>query len=82
MDVSNRDNSPQENEPDLIRQLVSLTGLPEHLAYREVDRILEANGQKSAEVKTLDDLRAAMLAYLEAMQSELMEEASQQQPHD
>jgi len=55
---------------ELIQTVVTLSGLPEPLAQRELDAILQMSGQDSARL-TLDELRAAMLAYLESMPAEL-----------
>ncbi len=57
------------SDKDMIKTLVKLTGLPEHLAYEELTRILEFTGQKpDDENMTLDKLREAMLIYLESLQ--------------
>ena len=45
----------------LIQTVATLSELPEHLAYQELQHILE--GQISDDL-TLDQLRAAMIAYL------------------
>lgn len=64
MDVSKQE---ELGGQELIQQLVDLTGLPADLVHRELDQILELSGQKSGNL-TLDELRGAMLAYLEALQ--------------
>ncbi len=72
--------SDTEVEPDdqgLIQQLVSLTGLPEGWIRPELDQILEQSGQDSQKDVTLDQLRAAMLTYLESIQADLVAEKSE-----
>lgn len=64
MDVS-ENNMPDGQ--DLIEKLVSLTGLPPNLANGQIDEILQMAGQ-NPESLTLDQLREAMLNYLESMQ--------------
>ncbi len=49
---------------ELVRTLLSSTGLPESLVGEEFGTILESTGH-SASTLTLEQLRAAMLAYLE-----------------
>ncbi|MEK6580661.1 MAG: hypothetical protein AABZ55_15665 [Bdellovibrionota bacterium] len=63
MDVS-ENNMPDGQ--DLIEKLVSLTGLPPNLAHGQIDEILQMAGQSPGNV-TLDQLREAMLNYLESM---------------
>ena len=53
----------------LIQTVVSLTELPEPLVHQEIDQILQASGHRS-ESLTLEQLRTAMVSYLEAMQAE------------
>lgn len=55
---------------NLIQTLVALTGLPEGMANAEMNQILELSGhepEKRADI-TLDELRAALIAYLEALE--------------
>ncbi len=55
---------------NLIQTLVTLTGLPEGMANAEMDQILELSGhepEKRSDI-TLDELRAALIAYLEALE--------------
>ena len=55
---------------DLIQTLVSLTGLPEGMANEEMDQILQLSGhqpEKRSDI-TLDELRAALITYLEALE--------------
>jgi hypothetical protein len=81
MDVSKREARKMENQTvapnmeelegeDLIQTLVSLTGLPEGMANDEMDQILQLSGhqpEKRSDI-TLDELRAALIAYLEALE--------------
>ena len=58
---------PELGGEALLQTVVSLTGLPETLVYPELDRILKLSPHKKGEGEvTLDELRAAMLAYLES----------------
>lgn len=54
----------------LIEAVINLTGLPESLAHQELDHILEMSGRGPGTRTdlTLDQLREALLAYLEALQ--------------
>ncbi|MFL5815635.1 MAG: hypothetical protein ACJ763_18840 [Bdellovibrionia bacterium] len=55
---------------NLIQTLVALTGLPEGMANAEMNQILELSGhepEKRSDI-TLDELRAALIAYLEALE--------------
>jgi hypothetical protein len=75
MDVSDREEAllKSQEEPggeELIQQVVSLTGLPGAMVHKELNQILELSGQDS-QALTLEQLRAAMLAYLESLQAEL-----------
>jgi len=54
--------------PELIEQLVSATGLPKELVHQELDEICALSGQNPGEL-TLEQLRAAMLTYLQALES-------------
>ena len=56
--------------PELVKKVVSLTGLPEDLVGRELNQILENNGC-SSESLTLDQLRDALLTYLETLSAEM-----------
>lgn len=56
------------NGSNLIHTLVSLTDLPEPLVHQEVDEILTLSGHES-ESLTLEQLRSAMLSYLESIQA-------------
>jgi hypothetical protein len=69
MDVSDK------HEPggqELLDTVASLTGLPEGLVQQELHEMLAVAGQNAGNV-TLDQLRQAMLVYLEALA--LQEEA-------
>jgi hypothetical protein len=63
MDVSNREVLGGE---ELIQAVISMTGLPENLAQGELERILRATGH-DAQNLTLDDLRQALVMYLETL---------------
>lgn len=69
MDVSNQTTPGGE---ELIEQVASLTGLPEPWVHQELGRIVE-NAGHSPGTLTLEQLREAMLAYLESLQHELEE---------
>ena len=57
--------SPLPTEgPELLNTVVSLTGLPEDLVELELLKVLEQTGC-SGETLTLDELRSALLVYLE-----------------
>jgi hypothetical protein len=57
----------------LIQTIVSLTELPEPLVHQEMNGILQLSGHQSENL-TLDQLRLAMLSYLEAIQAEMGED--------
>ncbi|MCM2322027.1 MAG: hypothetical protein NDJ90_02070 [Oligoflexia bacterium] len=69
MDVSNRveENRPEPGGQELIDTVVSLTGLPQPWVQDELGEILDNAGVSSGTC-TLEQLRAAMLAYLESME--------------
>jgi hypothetical protein len=68
--VSNTEPGGQE----LIQQVISLTGLPEPLINQEITEILELSGTQSSTL-TMDQLRLALLDYLEALKdSDLIKE--------
>jgi hypothetical protein len=71
MDVSMGESNSSGQE--LIKTVVSLTGLPEPVMRNELNEILENAGQTSHDL-TLDQLREAMVAYLEALQASLIAE--------
>ena len=74
MEVSNLEKPAGQ---DLLQTVVNLTGLPENLISKELDEILEmsdASASKGKEALTLEDLRAAMLAYLESIGPELTDD--------
>jgi hypothetical protein len=64
MDVSNRHEEATGQE--LLDSVANLTGLPEPLVQQELQQILEGAGQNAGSV-TLDELRQAMLLYLESL---------------
>ena len=70
MEVSNQN---QPGGQELIETVVSLTELPAPLVREELNQILKLTGQNSGDV-TLDELRKAMLVYLETLQSGILEE--------
>jgi hypothetical protein len=73
MEVLNREELSLVTGPNgksLIQAVVSLTELPEPLVHQEMSEILQRAGQES-EVLTLEQLRAAMLSYLEAIHEEM-----------
>lgn len=51
---------------DLLKTVVSATGLPEDPVERELNSLLKASG-KSAETMTLEDLREVMAEYLQTV---------------
>ena len=83
MDISNRqskgkkaaqthpsfENERQTEGEALVETVITLTGLPEPLVSKELGQILEMSGHSSQEL-TLDQLREAMLLYLERIQEE------------
>jgi hypothetical protein len=64
MDVSDQQEQPGGQE--LLDTVAQLTGLPEPLVQEELHEILESAGQNAGSV-TLEQLRQAMLMYLEAL---------------
>ena len=68
MDVSSYESKPDGQE--LIQMVVSLTELPEQMIQQELEQILEIPGRNSEDV-TIEQLREAMLAYLELVDSEI-----------
>jgi hypothetical protein len=72
MDVSQNQESSELSGQALMDTVASLTGLPEGLVQQELQEMLEVAGQNAGSA-TLDDLRKAMLLYLEALA--LQEEA-------
>ena len=74
MDVSSYESEPGGQE--LIQMVVSLTELPELMIQRELEQILEiperdSPKRDSSEDVTLEQLREAMLAYLELVDQEV-----------
>lgn len=57
---------------ELIQTIVSLTGIPEILMRKELDQILDSSGQDPQNL-TLDQLRLALVAHLEALQAEFVD---------
>jgi hypothetical protein len=64
MDVSNRHEEPTGQ--DLLDSVANLTGLPEPLVQQELQDIIESAGADAGSV-TLEQLRQAMLLYLESL---------------
>ncbi len=56
---------------ELIQTIVALTGLPEADVSKEIETILSGMGVDPTEV-TLDQMRAALLVYLDTFQREIM----------
>jgi hypothetical protein len=76
MDVS--DKQGLESGQALLDTVASLTGLPEGLVQQELQEMLTVAGQSAGSV-TLDELRQAMLLYLEAL---AQQEESLMDPED
>jgi hypothetical protein len=60
----------------LLETLVTLTGLPKPMVYQELDQVLDLS-QDSTQSLTLDQLRQAMLSYLEAFAPENLDLSSE-----
>jgi hypothetical protein len=81
MDVS-REKQVSSNEPvpaegnELVRSIVALTGLPDGSVRSELVEILAMNQESSSQPDlssmSLDDLRSAMLVYLESIHADMM----------
>ena len=58
---------------ELIQTLVDLTGLPEAFVHQELEDILSTTSaaETTKSELTLDELRAALIEYLEKCQAEL-----------
>jgi len=82
MDVSqktgsseNENNATQGN--DLVRSIVAITGLPDSSIRSELVEILAMKAQSPAATPdlssmSLDDLRSAMLVYLESINADML----------
>jgi hypothetical protein len=69
IETQEADNSLEGGQ--LIDTLVTLTGLPEPVAHDELDQILALTGRDGVRADlTLDELRQALLIYLESFQPE------------
>lgn len=68
MDVSSYETEPGGQE--LIQMVISLTELPELMIQRELEQILEIPSRNAEDV-TIEQLRDAMLAYLELVDQEV-----------
>jgi len=70
MDVSNQNVLEKAQGAELISTLVELTGLPQDWVQSELSGILDQAGC-NPEKLTLEDLRRALLDYLETVQQDL-----------
>ena len=68
MEVSDRNFEAGE---ELIQTLISLTGLPELPVRAELEEILKSAGHSTINDLSMDDLRAALLVYLDAVQEDI-----------
>jgi hypothetical protein len=68
--TGNEKNLAELGGQTLIQAIVSLTDLPGPLVQQEMHEIIEASGHRS-ESLTLEQLRVAMLSYLESIQADL-----------
>ncbi len=59
----------------VLKEVVSLTGLPEEFLDTEITQLLGTAGE-SVNNMTLDQLRSVMLNYLETINDEMMREDS------
>lgn len=59
----------------LIQTVVELTELPQQLISSELDQILERSGQSASHL-TLDQLREALVAYLEELKVDFLSDES------
>ncbi len=57
---------------ELVDTLASLTGLPEPWVSQELVQLIEKSGKNEKEI-TLEQLRDAMLIYLETVQADLIQ---------
>jgi hypothetical protein len=73
MEVSDRSSEP--NGQELVDAVVALTGLPAQWIGPELAEILDQNDQSETEL-TLDQLRSAMLNYLEKMNEGVAEQSA------
>ena len=82
MDVS-RESKTSEAEPgategnELVRSIVALTGLPDASVRSELVEIMSMGGKPASEAPdlsslSLDELRSAMLVYLESIHADMM----------
>lgn len=69
MEVSKLENQPGGAE--LLEQVVMMTGLPKELIMTEMNQILARSGV-SPQKMTVDDLRNAMVHYLESLQGNFL----------
>ena len=71
---------PTPSGEELFSTVVKLTGLPEEQMTEELSQILENKGCSSHSM-TIEDLRTAVLAYLESLHHEFGETLSPDAPH-
>jgi hypothetical protein len=69
--------APETSGAELINEVISLTGLPSQELQEELRQIVKNSGHDQ-ESLTLEQLRAAMIAYLEAIQAEHLSNSSAQ----
>jgi len=67
-------NEASQEGPGLIEHLVGLTGLPREVLQRELKKILEEAGHRW-ETLTVDQLRKAMMVYLNRVYSQFKDNA-------
>jgi len=82
MDVSRENKMPAveagaSEGNDLVRSIVALTGLPDSSIRSELSEILSMgkqpdSGQADLSSMSLEDLRSAMLVYLESIHADMM----------
>lgn len=61
--------------PSLVEHLVDLTGLPKAIIKREFQKILEEAGHQPGQDVSLDQLRKAMMVYLNRVYSQIQDNA-------
>jgi len=59
---------------ELLETIAALTGLPDEAVREELNKIVAEAGHNDEEL-TMDQLRSAMLGYLETLSAEMGEEA-------
>ena len=61
---------------DLLKKLITASGLPESSAHLELSRLIDAHGKPAHEI-TLDDLRELLADYLQEVLLESKKQFSQ-----